>query len=252
MYFSTLHWKKTPQGFTGYFPPASNYIRWRLFHFPDDESVDFLRRLGVDTVVVRAKGGQLPQWVRERAGWSVVGPFAGGDAVLRLHGADRLGYAPPADAVPAGLVELSPATWRAFASHPHPGHGSDGRVETSWTTGDSASEGDYYAVRFAEPVALARVSIDVRDPFEFPMRLELRGRMPGGKEVTLPYDVAAAYDRLFAFLLHRPRQARLDLDVATPPLKELHLRIVGNDEFLLPWTLAELRLYGRPPAENGP
>ena len=66
-----------------------------------------------------------------------------------------------------------------------------------------------------------------------------------GDEAVIPYDRAAAYDQLFASLLHRPRQARLMLEVETPPLKELRLRIAGNDHFQLPWTLAELRLYRR-------
>jgi len=245
MYFSTLHWKKTPQGFTGYFPPASNFVRWRLFHFPDPESVAFLRAFGVDTLVVRAEGGRLPDWLGPREEWSVVGPFAEGDAVLRLRGVERLAFAPPPEEAPTGLVEVDGASWHPFASHPNAGRAGDGRPETSWTTGEAAKVGDYYGVRFPQPTVLARISLDVRDPFEFPTRLELEGRVVGGGEVTIPFDAAAAYDRLFAFLLHRPRHARLDLDVETPPLRELRLRISGNDHFQLPWTMAELRLYRR-------
>jgi hypothetical protein len=245
MYFSTLHWKKTPQGFTGYFPPASNFIRWRLFHFPDSESVAFLRALGVDTLVVRAEGGRLPDWAKPSEDWSLVGPFAEGDAVLRLRGADRLAFVPPSEEAPSGVVEVERGQWHAFASHPNPARAGDGRPETSWTTGEAAKAGDHFGVRFTEPIALARISLDVRDPFEFPTRLELQGRVVGGGEITIPYANAAAYDRLFAFLLFRPRQARLDLDVETPPLRELRLRISGNDHFQLPWTMAELRLYRR-------
>jgi hypothetical protein len=244
MYFSTVHWKKTPQGFTGYFPPASNFIRWRLHHFPDAESIAFLRSFGVDTVVVRAEGGRLPGWVLPRDGWSVVGPFAEGDAVLRLHGVQGSVPVPAADpAPPPGLLEVGPDAWRAFASHPNVGRAHDRRPDTAWTTGEAAREDDHYGVRFAEPTTVARIVIDVGHPFEFPTRLEIRGRRPGGELIDVPYDVAGAYDRLFALLLHRPREARLELDVATPPLKELHLRISGNDEFVLPWTMAEVRLY---------
>jgi hypothetical protein len=245
MYFSTLHWKKTPQGFTGYFPPASNFVRWRLFHFPDAESVAFLRAFGVDTVVVRAEGGRLPDWAGPRPEWTLAGPFAEGDAVLRLPGAGGLAFTPPAVDAPAGLVEVSRDAWHAFASHPNAGRAGDGRPETSWTTGEAAKAGDHYGVRFTEPTSLARISLDVHDPFEFPTRLELQGRVAGGAAITIPFDSAAAYDRLFAFLLHRPRQARLDLDVETPPLRELRLHISGNDHFQLPWTMAELRLYRR-------
>jgi hypothetical protein len=207
--------------------------------------VAFLRSLGVDTVVVRAEGGRLQDWVRPSADWAVAGPFAEGDAVLRLHGAERLAYAPPPDDPLAGRIEIDRATWRVFASHPNPARARDGRADTSWTTGEAAKLDDYYGVRFTEPVALSLIGLDVLDPFEFPTRLEVRGRALGGDEAVIPYDRAAAYDQLFASLLHRPRQARLLLEVETPPLKELRLRIAGNDHFQLPWTLAELRLYRR-------
>ena len=247
MYLSTVHWKRTPQGFTGYFPPASNFVRWRLFHFPEPESVDFLRTLGVDTVVVSIADGPLPGWAHESADWSFVGPFREGDAVLRLRGVQRRAYgavtADPAD----GLEPLDPASWRVFASYPHAGWARDRRPETAWTTGDAAQANDYYGVLFPQPTPLARISVDVRDPFEFPTRLELLGRTADGATITIPYDTRAAYDALFATLLHRPREASLDLDVETPPLKELRLRISGTDPFLLPWTMAELRLYRRRP-----
>jgi hypothetical protein len=245
MYYSTIHWKKTPQGFTGYFPPATNFVRWRLLHFPDRESLEFLRKFGVDTLVVSAAEGGLPKWGRPSADWSFVGPFLEGDAVLRLHGADRLVYEPPPADVDAALEELKPEFWRVFASYPRANWARDRRVETAWSTVDSARTGDYYSVRLPEPTAVARISLDVRAPFEFPTRLEVLGHAADGSPVVIPYDAQRAYDALFAALLYRPREARLDLDVETPPLLELRLRISSDDAFHLPWTMAELHLYRR-------
>ena len=242
MYFSTVHWKKTPQGFTGYFPPATNFVRWRLFHFPDPESVDFLRKYGVDTVVVSAADGPLPAWASEGVDWVFVGPFRGGDAVLRLRGAGPLRYEAP-EAPPAGLEPLDPAGWRVAATYPRAGLARDGRGDTVWSTVDSQHKGDYYSVRFPDATPLARISIDVRAPFEFPTSLEVVGRTPEGDTLTIPYDSRKAYDGLFAALLHRPRSAALDLDVTTPPLRELRLQIAKEDDFQLPWTMAELRLF---------
>jgi hypothetical protein len=111
--------------------------------------------------------------------------------------------------------------------------------------------GDYYSVRFAEPTPVARISLAVRAPFEFPTRLEVIGHAADGSPVAIAYDARKAYDALFAALLHRPRDASLDLDVETPPLKELRLRISSDDPFLLPWTMAELRLYRVRPLKYG-
>src|SRR5262249_3940982 len=50
MYRATVHGKRTVQGYTSYFAPTYNFIKWRLFHFPEPESVAFLARFGVDAL----------------------------------------------------------------------------------------------------------------------------------------------------------------------------------------------------------
>jgi len=60
MYYATIHGKRTVQGYTSYFPPTYQFTRWRLFHFPSPESVAFLQRFGVDTVVVSPRRSRWP------------------------------------------------------------------------------------------------------------------------------------------------------------------------------------------------
>ena len=52
MWASLAHGKRTVQAHSGYFPPTYALLKWRLFHFPSDDSVDFLGRFGVDTAIV--------------------------------------------------------------------------------------------------------------------------------------------------------------------------------------------------------
>lgn len=92
---------------------------------------------------------------------------------------------------------------------------------------------------------MSRISIAVADPYEFPMRLRLVGQDEQGGWTEIAFDEAAAYDRLFALLLHRPREASLDLDIPPQTLHGFRLRIAETDRFAMPWTMAELRAYRR-------
>lgn len=239
MYFSTVHRKRTVQGFTGYFPPAYNFMRWRLYHWPSPETLDWLERFGVDTVVLGADALEPPP---DSARWRLEGPFPGGERVARLLRASGQGYAPP-DAEHDRLIEVPRAGWDVQASYPGAERAIDGDAITAWSTPDAQGRGDFYRVRLAQPVRLARVSLDVREPYCFPMHLKLLGYGDDGRPLELRFDERAAYERLFARLLHSPRAARLDLDVAPVAVSGVRLRVDEDDGFRMPWSLAEVRLY---------
>jgi len=243
MWFSTLHWKRTLRGFTGYFPPTYNFSKWRLFHFPDPASVEFLERLGIDTVVVRAEDGILPAWFGLSDRWRIAGPFPGGDAALQLLRAGQQPYPPPPE--PPALAEVDRRNWQLTASHPGARLAADGDPSTSWTTGERQGRGDFFRIGFPSAVTLARVSVAVRDPYQFPMRLKLMALADAGW-VELLYDREAAYDDLFASLLHRPREAWLHLDVEPRQVSAIRLRITETDPFWMPWTLSEVRVWAAP------
>jgi hypothetical protein len=226
MYLSTAHWKRTVQGFTGYFPPAYNFIKWRLVHVPDPESLAFLARLGVDTLVVGPEAGHPPAWAGEDPRWERVGPFAGGHLALRLR-AQGPGFAPSVQ-----------------ASRPGADAAVDGDDQTAWTVPDQQGRGDFYRIRLARPAPVARIAMDVRSPFCFPMRFKVLGEADGDW-VELPFDRAAAYDRLFASLLFEPREARLVVDLPGRTIGGIRIRITETDAFRMPWTMSEVRLFER-------
>ena len=248
MYYSTVHWKRTLQGFTGYFPPAYTFLKWRLSRFPEPASLSFLRQAGVDTLVVdpAAVPGLPPDLPYRR-----VGPFPEGHLVLRDDGPLPREVAPPAqDARP--LPELPREGWRVEASRPGAELAVDGDPGTAWTTGRLQSPRDYFRITFPRPVRLARLSLSVRAPYEFPVAPRLFGRYQGESRV-LPVDVEAAQARLFALLVRAPRQARLDLDVVPPALVDtVRVAVAERDDFGLPWTLHEVRAFGRLAEPAGP
>lgn len=243
MYLSTAHWKRTVQGFTGYFPPTYNFIKWRLYHFPSPDSLAFLMRFGVETVVVSPEP-QLPEWAREDLRWELKGPFREGHAVLRLKGVDGQRYAPPPDDA-AGFAEIDRSGWQVQGSKPGAERASDGDLTSAWSTEVEQVQGDFYRIRLTRPARVARVVMSLRSPFYFPMHLKLVGQTGDDEWSEMAFDETAVYDRLFATLLHRPKDAALVVDVEPREVRAVRLRIPEKDPFWMPWIMSEVRLYER-------
>ena len=240
MYLSTVHWKRTAQGFTGYFPPAYNFVRWRLFHFPAPESVRFCRRFGIDTVVVSPGLDIDPPRVGPSP-WRSVQPFPEGHVVVRLDASREVEPATPSRL--GKLSEVPREDWGVQGSSSGAGLAIDGDRETAWSTVQPQGKGDFYRIRFARPRRVARVSIAVRPPFQFPLRVRLLGDVVGEGWQERPFDDTLAYDRLFAALLDRPRHAWLELEPEPVPLRALRVRISENDAFHMPWSISEIRVF---------
>jgi hypothetical protein len=241
MYFTTAHWKRSVQGFTGYFPPSYNFVRWRLFHFPEPESLRFCRLFGVDTLIVQPG---VADAAGSLEGVASYGPFPGGHRVLRLSG---VAPGPPGEPPAlAPLVEVPRGGWRVQASHPGAALAVDGDPSTAWSSVQPQGKGDFYRIRFSTPRRVARVSLSVSPPFEFPLRVKLLGEHREGGWREIPFDEDAAYDRLLAALLHRPRDAWLDIEIPPATLTALRVRIRADDAFALPWTLPEIRVWAVP------
>lgn len=184
-------------------------------------------------MVVRPVGNRPPPWAAADPRWRVKGPFPEGHVVLRLAGLEGLRYGVP---VPdAGLAEVDRRGWDIQASRPGARLAVDGDRATAWSSGEERQgRGDFYRVRFPGPVEVARVSLALRDPYEFPMHVKLVGETEQVAALDVPFDEAAAYDRLFALLLHRPRDASLDLDVGPVLLRGIRVRITDTDPFWMP------------------
>ncbi len=245
MYLTTVHWKRHVQGYTSYFGPTYNFIKWRLFHFPDDASVWFLARFGVDTLVVSPEGGSLPPWATTDPRWELVGPFPEGHAALRLKGAGGQSFtAPPDDA--GRFREIDRSAWQVQASHPEGAAlAVDGDPRTAWTTQNEQGQGDFYRIRLGKPARVARIVMALRSPFCFPMHFKILGETAPQEWDELPFDEAATFDRLFASLLHEPRNATLTIDLEPRELRAVRVRITDTDAFWMPWTMSEIRLYER-------
>ena len=61
MYFSTFHWRKLANGYSGFSPPSHQELLDLMPTFPDDAGMAELRRRGVDTIVVHGAFHRSPE-----------------------------------------------------------------------------------------------------------------------------------------------------------------------------------------------
>jgi hypothetical protein len=52
MYFSIWHWQHMANGYSGFFPSSYTDLHQVMVHFPDDESIETLKRRGIELIVM--------------------------------------------------------------------------------------------------------------------------------------------------------------------------------------------------------
>ena len=62
MYYSTYHWKKLVNGYSGFFPPGYISILDHLQTFPSNDSINLLQQLGVKYVIIHSNEIDANRW----------------------------------------------------------------------------------------------------------------------------------------------------------------------------------------------
>ncbi len=240
MYLSTFHWKRTVQGYTGYFPPNYQFLKWHLYNFPATGDATLLAKAGIDTLVLEP--GTLRGRSLEAGPWTQLGPFPGGEVVLRLDRVARL----PTTGPPA--FRPSPRDhWRVSGSAPGAERTLDGSLATAWVGNSLRSIAlASYRVDFGETLRVRRIRIGLRPgSWTFPTRFDVLG-LAGGTEIDMPLDKAAIYGRLLDSLMDAPLAPAMIIEIPPSELRGLVLEQLRPDLFRMPWSIAEFDVETAP------
>lgn len=90
-YFSTYHWQRTPDGYSGFIPPQHGEMVYEMSSFPSDRSLALLRGYGTDYVVVHTADMPAP-------------PTWPGLQLVQTFGADRVYLVTPATTRPRAAL----------------------------------------------------------------------------------------------------------------------------------------------------
>jgi hypothetical protein len=181
LYFSTFHRKKIVNGYSGFIPASTFFLKDVFREFPGEESLDMLEALGVDLVLVHAKMlapesvqnilartetdslGRLRLLKRFQYGFSKPNSLEselGDDLVLSFRpgaaaAGTEQGIAPPP------LRKISPIGWKLVV-YRNPGESpnlADDDLSSNWSSGEMKHPGQYIEVDFGQVLDVAEVML---------------------------------------------------------------------------------------------
>ena len=244
MYFSTVHWRPVIHGYTAYPPLLTRHLRRLASQFPSPASVQALRRVGVDTVVVHhgePLGRDLARRLRDTGQFDderfaallrqsdqdlfarlpegaaagrirLEARFEGPGARLFRSAADevyRLADSAPVPVAPGPAGEPLPASgWTLRAKVGDPKLAFDGDPRTAWTVPRALLGDEFLEATFPAPVTVGGVVVRLRRDSAFPTRFRVAGRAAGQWVELARFDDAHAL-QLLDRLLADPRTASI-------------------------------------------
>ncbi|HEX9901837.1 MAG TPA: discoidin domain-containing protein [Acidobacteriota bacterium] len=258
MYFSLFHHKKIVNGYSGFIPPSTIYIRQVCQVFPSVASVDILRALGVKYVIFHANQGRPEKNEKSLYAigtkfWDALRPVAKfqyrlketNDATAGL-GSDIIYEvipSAPKDNRPSLLQEIPLSDWSVDSDKNREGLSSlrDGRLDTAWSTNRPKSAGQFLLVEFKKPEQVKKVSLLLeRFSLDYAIDLDAYVSENGTNWKVLARGYSAGE---FAWnLLREPRWPVQNLTLEGSPIR--YLKIVNlRDDPVFFWSVAELKIY---------
>lgn len=221
LYFSTLHWHRSVNGFSGYIPPLYEELRERGGRQPSWRTLAELRTLGVDLVLVdtelygRRERRQVLRRMRRRTG----GPslrWAGKVAVFDLRRDP-----PPPPPTPRAKAEtwLEAGSLALKASARDAAAAADGDRATPWRVPMRA--GHWLSADLGAPRRVQALRLDVAGaPLAYPRGYRVEGSLDG--ESWSPLTEEEAYHPPLPALL---RPTEMAVEIPLPPAEARFLKI---------------------------
>jgi hypothetical protein len=281
MYFSTAHFRPIIHGYTAYPPLLARLLRRFAARFPSEASLEALRRVGVDTIIVhhgRPLGLDLRQRIAATPGrddpderFERLLRQAGLDLYARLPGAvsaRRLALEARFEGEEARLFQstadevyrLLPLRTRvAAAPFPHgrrvrgedwrwraklgrPELAADGNLETAWTVAAPLRGDEFLEVRFPDALTVSGLVLTLTRDSRFPTRFRVAGRdRKGDWSEIARFDDAHAL-QLLESLQRDPRVATLGFVLGERELTGIRLLVAEEGTSFDGWWLPEVEV----------
>lgn len=257
MYFSLFHGKKIVNGWSGYLPPSSFYIKDMFNTFPSLACADILKSLNVKFIVIHKKiwkertaqrkllrieekfknDLKLVKEFKYKFGKDYeISEFFGDDLIyeVALHEEEK---------IPDSFQEVSPKAWTVKASMNEEllRLMKDNNPATEWSTGEQKKTGDFILVEFNEPVRLAKASLHLgRFPLNYALNIKAETSIDGKKwkNIRKPYSPGEFTQNL----IHSPLTPIQNIYLRDRKLRYLKIIQVGNSKDTC-WSIAELKIY---------
>jgi len=246
VYFSSYHFKKLVNGYSGYFPPTTYFFHYYGRKFPNRDIIDILQYIGVKYVVVHLDkmGKHKRKYFRRN-----LAHFGEELKLKKRFGSDLLFVLSPRKVSLREIKldptkEIPPSLWRAKAnfSNEFVRNAYDRDYKTRWSPGRPQSPGEIFEVEFNKREKVAKIAITPGAyTHDFPRKIIIEKSDDGENwEIISPVRSPASF--LFNQLLENPKHPWQVF--IFPPVETKYLRLLqmGKDPVYW-WSIYEITFY---------
>lgn len=196
LYYSTYHWKKLVNGWSGYLSPIYGALRGRQEEFPSKSTIEDLASIGVKFIISHSGS-----YKKDTDGLRFIGRF--GEAYVH----ELKEWETDKQSVASNNTYVLPRTGWEVESNYHPelaGKAIDGNYSTRWHSGQPQRGGIYFRIDLKGIYNVSGISLYLgSSPADYP-----RG-----------YKVEVSDDKKEWFLVAKEEEYRLPLHSLLKPLK---------------------------------
>jgi hypothetical protein len=252
VFFSSFHFQKLLNGYSGFFPPLYDELKLRWTRFSALENVADLKTLGIryiifhmelcDPKILRSVFDSLKARTAE---FRFVGDFDE-DYVYEILGTKMLKARPESSLVGQDRVPLSRADWKATASvnAEKASLAIDGRILTRWDSGGRQEKGQTFVLDLGRISLLSGLGLRLGSSTQdYPRAYRVELSKDG-----IGWNPAASSERTVLSILTFLEPKKLSLEIDFPPQEARFVRIVNEGETeILYWSIHELDVFAPAP-----
>lgn len=254
LYYSTYHWKKLVNGYSGYFPPAYNFLYMEgMQRIPSDSSVGLLRELGIRYLIIHSADYTTEhfhgtytdetgneEWERIKNNLQnyedVLKPFKqfGNDYVYEIVSKEI-------DHTRENWKEIPRDKWVLKASAPGTELAIDGKLETRWTPGRPQQPMDFFEIDLGEKRRISGIVLELGSDFvNYPRGYMVESSADGKvwDKIRLENDTVPP---LHSFI-EQPKAVQFIISFPTVAGRFIKITQLGASQEKY-WSISELRIF---------
>lgn len=243
VYYSSYHWKRLVNGYSGYYPPAyAFFVQEGMKGFPTDKSVGLLKELKIRYLIIHSEKYTQKEWESIKKGlqnyvFALRHSKQFGPAYVYEMTADYAGNDPPARI----WKEIPRGEWSVEASAGEPHLAIDGDLKTRWTTGHPQRPSDFFMVDLGEIRSISRIVLELGpDLWDYPRGYRIESSIDGMVWKIVKQEKSASPS--LRSIIERPKAVVFDMSF--PPDRGRFIKITQIEKNLEKyWSIREIRLF---------
>lgn len=244
MYYSIYHWKKLVNGYSAYFSPVYDFLRFEAMkEFPSDYAISFLQLIDVRYLIVHSADYSQREWQRVKTGIemfkSELKPVKQcGEAyvyeIMRGNCAER-------NLRLVNVKEVHPGKWSVKASvGDHPERAIDGNLKTRWSTNRFQQPSDYFEIDMKEIRRISTIVLESGTDFlDFLQGYRVESSRDGSK-----WDIVKEEKNIMPCraVFEVPDGMKLIISFPLEPCRFIRISQTGTSKEHF-WSIREVRLF---------